>query len=151
MQWQTVEPPSGAQLKQISVGYNIVWALDTIGRLSVRREIQSNVFPEGTHWQTLPAMPNDPIHIGIKSIFFLYKFITYYYYIFKLNYMFVDMSVLNAKQGFRHVSISREQGQVWAISGAGIICRRIGVTDENPAGTGWVTGIAVSNKNFQKG
>ncbi|KMQ88829.1 tectonin beta-propeller repeat-containing [Lasius niger] len=116
VQWQTVEPPSGAQLKQISVGYNIVWALDTIGRLSVRREIQSNVFPEGTHWQTLPAMPNDPIHI--------------------------DMSVLNAKQGFRHVSISREQGQVWAISGAGIICRRIGVTDENPAGTGWVTGIA---------
>jgi len=48
------------------VGYDVVWVLDTIGRLSVRREVQSNVFPEGTHWQTLPAMPNDPIHIGIK-------------------------------------------------------------------------------------
>lgn len=64
MQWQNVEPPPGAQLKQISVGHNVVWALDTIGRLSVRRDIQSNVFPEGTHWQTLPVMPNDPIHIG---------------------------------------------------------------------------------------
>jgi len=50
------------------VGYDVVWVLDTIGRLSVRREVQSNVFPEGTHWQTLPAMPNDPIHIGIKLI-----------------------------------------------------------------------------------
>lgn len=61
------------------------------------------------------------------------------------------MSVANAKQGFRHVSVSREQGQVWAVSGAGIICRRIGVTHENPAGTGWVTGIGVSNKNkFQR-
>lgn len=64
--------------------------------------------------------------------------------------MLVDMSVLNAKQGFRHVSISREQGQVWAISGAGIICRRIGVTDENSAGTGWVTGIGVSSRNLPK-
>lgn len=47
------------------MGHDVVWALDTMGRLSVRREVQSNVFPEGTHWQTLPAMPNDPIHIGI--------------------------------------------------------------------------------------
>lgn len=41
-----------------------MWVLDTTGRLSVRREVQMNVFPEGTYWQTLPAMPNDPIHIG---------------------------------------------------------------------------------------
>lgn len=64
LQWQNVEPPSGAHLKQISVGKDVVWVLDTAGRLSVRREVQLNVFPEGTHWQTLPAMPNDPIHIG---------------------------------------------------------------------------------------
>lgn len=63
-QWQNVEPPSGAHLKQISVGKNVVWVLDTAGKLSVRREVQMNIFPEGTHWQTLPAMPNDPIHIG---------------------------------------------------------------------------------------
>lgn len=56
----------------------------------------------------------------------------------------VDVSVANAKQGFRHISVSRERGQVWATSGAGIICRRIGITHENPAGTGWVTGIGVS-------
>ena len=54
------------------------------------------------------------------------------------------MSVSTAKQGFRHISVGRSPGQVWAISGAGIICRRIGVTPENPAGTGWVTGIGVS-------
>ncbi|XP_031840484.2 tectonin beta-propeller repeat-containing peroxin 23 isoform X2 [Nomia melanderi] len=63
VQWQNVEPPLGAHLKQISVGKDVVWALDTAGRLSVRREVQMNIFPEGTHWQTLPAMPNDPIHI----------------------------------------------------------------------------------------
>lgn len=60
------------------------------------------------------------------------------------------MSVANAKQGFRHISVAREQGQVWATSGAGIICRRIGVTRENPAGTGWVTGIGVSRGNSNK-
>lgn len=54
------------------------------------------------------------------------------------------MSVINAKQGFRHVAVSREEGQVWAVSGAGILCRRIGITEKNPAGTGWVTGIGVS-------
>lgn len=65
IQWQNVEPPAGAHLKQISVGKNEVWALDTIGRLHIRRDVQVNVFPEGTYWQTLPVMPNDPIHIGI--------------------------------------------------------------------------------------
>lgn len=65
IQWQNVEPPSGAHLKQISVGKDVVWALDAAGKLSVRRGVQVNVFPEGTHWQTLPVMPNDPIHIGI--------------------------------------------------------------------------------------
>ncbi|KAK1121372.1 hypothetical protein K0M31_010666 [Melipona bicolor] len=118
IQWQNVEPPSGAHLKQISVGKDVVWALDTTGKLSVRRGVQVNVFPEGTHWQTLPVMPNDPIHI--------------------------DMSVINAKQGFRHVAVAREQGQVWAVSGAGILCRRIGISNENPAGTGWATGIGAN-------
>lgn len=54
------------------------------------------------------------------------------------------MSVINAKQGFRHIAVSREQEQVWAVSGAGILCRRIGITNENPAGTGWSTGVGVS-------
>lgn len=27
-----------------------------------------NVFPEGTHWQALRVMPNDPVHIGILQI-----------------------------------------------------------------------------------
>lgn len=51
-------------MKQIAVGINVVWALDSNGKISVRREIQSNIFPEGTFWQTLPALTNDPIHIG---------------------------------------------------------------------------------------
>lgn len=62
--WQNVEPPSGSHLKEITVGSNVVWALDTSGKLSVRREVQPKVFPEGTYWQTLPTMMNDPIHMG---------------------------------------------------------------------------------------
>ncbi|OAD62069.1 Tectonin beta-propeller repeat-containing protein [Eufriesea mexicana] len=125
IQWQNVEPPTGAHLKQISVGKDVVWALDTTGRLFIRREIQMNVFPEGTHWQTLPVMPNDPIHI--------------------------DISVINAKQGFRHIAVAKDQGQVWAVSGAGILCRRIGITDENPAGTGWATGIGANWQHVSVG
>lgn len=178
--WSNVEPPAGAHLKQISVGPNVVWALDDSGRLSVRREIQPRVFPEGTHWQTLPAMPNDPIHIGIhcsKHFTFLSHFsstlidyekkeeIHVFFNNFSDRFSMVsrrflpsvsamtllnnicfgsDQSVITAKQGFRHISVGRETGQVWAISGAGIVCRRIGITDDNPAGTGWVTGIGVS-------
>lgn len=62
--------------------------------------------------------------------------------------IYLDLSVLNAKQGFRYVSVSKEPGQVWAISGAGIVCRRIGINEENPAGTGWSTGIGVSHINY---
>ncbi|XP_053971353.1 tectonin beta-propeller repeat-containing protein isoform X1 [Hylaeus volcanicus] len=165
VQWQNVEPPAGAHLKQISVGKDVVWALDTTGRLSVRREVQMNIFPEGTHWQTLPAMPNDPIHIEKckmkpRKAVFLGKLCRMP---FKSSVLgnadidnastnldtlfdpcYIDMSVINAKQGFRHVAVAREQGQVWAVSGAGILCRRIGITNENPAGTGWVTGIGAN-------
>ncbi|XP_017059867.1 tectonin beta-propeller repeat-containing protein [Drosophila ficusphila] len=41
--------------------------------------------------------------------------------------------------GFRSVSVGSE---VWAISLNGIICRRSGITKENPAGVGWNLGIA---------
>ncbi|EDW69940.1 tectonin beta-propeller repeat-containing protein [Drosophila virilis] len=41
--------------------------------------------------------------------------------------------------GFRSVSVGKE---VWAISLNGIICRRCGITSENPAGAGWNLGIA---------
>ncbi|XP_066589836.1 tectonin beta-propeller repeat-containing protein [Prorops nasuta] len=125
IQWQNVEPPSGAHLKQISVGLDVVWALDTNGRIHVRREVQSQTFPEGTRWQTIPVMPNDPIHI--------------------------DLSVLNAKQGFRHISVGRELGQVWVVSGAGIICRRLGITRENLSGTGWATGIGANWQHVSTG
>ncbi|XP_076684983.1 tectonin beta-propeller repeat-containing peroxin 23 isoform X2 [Andrena cerasifolii] len=168
IQWQNVEPPTGAHLKQISVGKDVVWVLDTTGRLSVRREVQMNVFPEGTYWQTLPAMPNDPIHIVAE------KYKTHSpkaAFLGKLRRLpfkpspalgnadidnthanlntlsdpsCIDMSVINAKQGFRNIAVAREQGQVWAISGAGILCRRIGITDTNPAGTGWTTGIGAN-------
>lgn len=47
--------------------------------------------------------------------------------------------------GFRSVSVGSE---VWAISLNGIICRRCGITEENPAGVGWNLGIAVCNLNI---
>ncbi|XP_012270435.1 tectonin beta-propeller repeat-containing protein [Orussus abietinus] len=124
-QWANVEPPSGVHLKQIAVGKNVVWALDTMGRLFVRRGIREDDLPGGTCWQTLPTMPNDPIHI--------------------------DLSVMTAKQGFRHVAVTRDGRQAWAISGSGIVCRRIGTTAENPAGTGWTTGIGANWQHISVG
>lgn len=56
--WETVEPPAGSALKQVSVGRHGVWILDSAGRLSVRREVTA-VFPEGTHWQTIPSLDLD--------------------------------------------------------------------------------------------
>lgn len=58
-----VEPPAGVQLKQISVGTDVVWALDNNGRLCVRKEITS-VFPEGSHWQIIT---NDPSNTGNET------------------------------------------------------------------------------------
>ena len=59
--WETVEPPAGGTLKLLSVGCYGVWVLDSNGQLSVRREVTS-VFPEGTHWQTIPSL--DLNHTG---------------------------------------------------------------------------------------
>lgn len=54
--WVCVEPPSGGQLKQISVNTVGVWALDNQGRLHVRKDI-TDKFAEGTHWQTIQPDP----------------------------------------------------------------------------------------------
>uniref|UniRef100_A0A182YKR0 Uncharacterized protein n=1 Tax=Anopheles stephensi TaxID=30069 RepID=A0A182YKR0_ANOST len=69
--WQMIEPPGGVSFKQISVGTCGIWALDTVGRLSVRKEI-NGTFPEGSHWQLLPNVLNDPPHYegnsGFKNV-----------------------------------------------------------------------------------
>lgn len=57
-----IESPPGSQLKQISVGNNTVWALDSNGRLYVRKEM-TKVFLEGSHWQIIL---NDPPNTGKK-------------------------------------------------------------------------------------
>jgi tectonin beta-propeller repeat-containing protein 1 len=51
--------------------------------------------------------------------------------------------------GFRHVSAGPAPGEVWAVTAAGVVCRRHGVTPDNPAGTGWSHGIAVSDMFVQ--
>lgn len=64
-------PPDGVTFKQISVGKVGIWALDAAGRLSVRKEI-NETFPEGSHWQLLSNIPNDPPHYdgtcGFKNV-----------------------------------------------------------------------------------
>lgn len=107
--WQAVDPPKGSHLKQISVGSIGIWAIDGQGQIVVRREL-GNSFPEGTHWQVLPNVPNDPPHD-------------------------------DGKIGFRSVSVTDE---VWAVSNSGCVCKRTGVTNQNPAGTGWNLGITVN-------
>jgi tectonin beta-propeller repeat-containing protein 1 len=64
--WAGVEPPSGCQLKRISVGLTGVWALDNSGKLYVRKEV-TRVFPEGTHWQCINL---DPSIISELNYFF---------------------------------------------------------------------------------
>nr|CAD7586073.1 unnamed protein product [Timema genevievae] len=101
--WETVEPPSGKTLKQVSVGRSAVWVLDSAGQLSVRREV-TPVFPEGTHWQTLPSTLADSASQGYKS----------------------NNSPSPCAVEFRHVSAGPVLGEVWAITGTGVVCRRIG-------------------------
>ncbi|XP_075220650.1 tectonin beta-propeller repeat-containing peroxin 23 isoform X2 [Lycorma delicatula] len=45
-----------------------------------------------------------------------------------------------AAGGFRHVSASSGD-EVWAINNSGVVCRRSGVTNENPSGTNWIIGL----------
>lgn len=42
--------------------------------------------------------------------------------------------------GFKAISVSTE---VWAIAMNGVICRRCGITKDNPAGSGWNISIPV--------
>lgn len=112
--WQPVEPPSGTTLKQISAGRMGVWALDSHGRLVVRREV-TTAFPEGTHWTVLANVQGDGPHTEVPAP--------------------------GATIGFKAVSVGTE---VWAIANSGQLCRRAGITSDNPAGTGWLLGIPVS-------
>lgn len=113
--WQPVEaPPGGAALRQISAGRLGVWALDAEGRLVVRREVTAT-FPEGTHWTVLPNVAGDGPHAEAGT---------------------------GGAIGFRSVSVGRNE--VWAVANNGQVCKRCGITSENPAGTGWILGIPVS-------
>lgn len=51
-----------------------------------------------------------------------------------------------ATVGFKAISVGG--AEVWAISNGGHVCKRAGVTPENPAGTGWNIGIPVSSIFF---
>lgn len=51
-------------MKKVSVARWAVWALDNDGHLFVRREV-TPVFPEGTHWQSIP-------NIGCGNVTIIY-------------------------------------------------------------------------------
>lgn len=66
--WICVEPPTGCQLKQISVGLAGVWCVDTNGKIHVRKEV-SETFPEGTCWQSISVEPSvTPNSGGFKHV-----------------------------------------------------------------------------------
>ncbi|KAJ9585855.1 hypothetical protein L9F63_020497, partial [Diploptera punctata] len=117
--WEAVEPPTGKTLKQVSVGCCAIWGLDSTGQLYVRREV-TPVFPEGTHWQSIPTTIADMGNIDKSSN---------------------NNSASQNNIGFRHVSAGPVQGEIWAITATGVVCRRHGITPDNPAGTGWSHGI----------
>lgn len=41
-----------------------------------------------------------------------------------------------------HVSVGG--AEVWCVTITGVVCRRLGVTQDNPGGTSWLTGLDVS-------
>lgn len=112
--WKRIDSPSNSHFKQISAGNLGVWALDVQSRLSVRIGITPSCL-EGTHWQLLPNIPNDPPNLDD------------------------DLNI-----GFKCISVGR---LVLAISNSGYICKRNGITKENPSGTGWDLGI-MGNWNY---
>lgn len=70
--WKTIDDaPKGTVLKQISVGSLGIWTIDSQGQLLVRREV-CDAFPEGSHWQVLQNVVNDPPHedgkMGFRSV-----------------------------------------------------------------------------------
>ncbi|KAL0272686.1 UNVERIFIED_CONTAM: hypothetical protein PYX00_005559 [Menopon gallinae] len=115
--WNTVEAPVGTTLKQISVGAAGVWALDSNGRLSVRRE-ETGAFPEGTHWETLPLYSPDQV--------------------FHEEYSLANTPVTSASGGFRYVSA---KSRLWAITWTGQLVYRLGISPQNPGGCMWIPGI----------
>lgn len=124
--WETVEPPAGCSLKLVSVGRYGIWVLDNCGQLSVRREVTA-VFPEGTHWQTI--QPLDLDHSGVVTVPEV-----------EGSAVLSPTNVPPPLTGWRHVSAGPGE-EVWAISSSGVVCRRHGVTKENPAGTTWSHGV----------
>lgn len=71
--WKAIEDaPKGTNLKQISVGPIGIWSIDSQGQMLVRREVSMDSFPDGSHWQILQNVPNDPPHeegkMGFKSV-----------------------------------------------------------------------------------
>lgn len=70
--WKGIDDaPKGTILKQISVGQLGIWTVDGQGQLLVRREV-CDAFPEGSHWQVLQNVLNDPPHeegkMGFRSV-----------------------------------------------------------------------------------
>ncbi|PSN51886.1 Tectonin beta-propeller repeat-containing protein [Blattella germanica] len=60
-----------------------------------------------------------------------------------LNKTFIKYST------FPHFIVrSPVQGEIWAVTVTGVVCRRHGITPDNPAGTGWSHGIGVSIKKY---
>lgn len=58
-----------------------------------------------------------------------------------LNNVLNDQPHEDGKIGFR--SVSSVGDIVWAVSNSGFVCKRSGVTNMNPAGTGWILGLKV--------
>lgn len=124
--WEIVEPPPASTLKLVSVGCHGVWALDNNGQLFVRREV-TPVFPEGTHWQAIPSLNLD--HSGVVTVPEV-----------EGSAILSPTNMPPPLTGWRHVS-SGPGEEVWAISCSGVVCRRHGVTKDNPAGTTWSHGV----------
>lgn len=152
--WEHV--PSEQPLISISCGPSgKVWAVGKNGSVFYRYGVSSDC-PQGKAWQPIESPSGvsfKQISVGKRGIWALdsngrlavRKEITNTFP--EGTHWQILTNVPNAPPhtdgsvGFKSISVGAE---VWAVSLSGVVCKRCGITTDNPGGTGWHLGIPVS-------
>lgn len=160
----TIDQPCGTRWEHISCDQPLidiscdpngqVWAIGRNGCAYYRFGITRDL-PHGESWQTIDP-PTDSnlkqIAIGERGIWVVdingrlavRKEVTKTFpegsHWLVLQNPTMEPPHAEGNVGFKCVSVGKE---VWALSKSGYICKRCGITKDNPVGTGWSIGIQV--------
>lgn len=131
--WHVVESTPGmGSLKQLSVGIRDVWAVDSYGKIAVRRDVTA-AMPEGNHWLVLGSDAPGQYYVNYGIVVVSVRISNTNIHYFR---------VADGSGGFRHVSVG--EGGVWAVSSGGTLCRRAGLSDTADTGSGWHMGVTAA-------